>query len=130
MKHSIHELYYIYLELDNQKKLATLAFIKENEIAIATPRNRGSHLVYACPCRSHFNNNKPVKVLDACGKTKLIYLFGEKTWFDTQEELDQHRAEYQVQRAQEITRNKVKKALNEKLDQMTIEELQALLATL
>ena len=130
MKHSINELYYIHNELDNQKKLATLAFIQENEIVIATPRNRGSHLVYARPCHSHLNNNKPVKVLDAHHKTKLVYLFGEKTWFDSQEELDQHRAKYQAQRAAETARNKLKKEIAAVLDTMSTEEIAALLASL
>jgi hypothetical protein len=130
MKHAITEIYAIYNEINNQKKLATLDFIQENEIVIATPRNRGSHLVYARPCSGHVNNNKPVKVLDAHNKTKLLYLFGEKTWFDTQEELDQHRAEYQAQRAEETARNKAKKEIAAILDTMSTAEIEAILASL
>ena len=63
-------------------------------------------------------------------RDRLIYLFGEKSWFESQEELDEYRAEYQRERAESIEKNKVKKAVIEKLDEMSKTELESLLVAL
>lgn len=130
MKHDMNELYTVYNSMNNKTKLVTLAFIQENNIPTPKWTDRHEHLVYAHACSSHLTSKKPLRALDAHEEIKLVYLFGESTWFDTQEELDAYREEYHTQRAQEIARNKVKKEIAAILDTMTIEELRTVLATL
>ena len=80
---------------------------------------------YAMHAHSHQNNNKPVKVLDVNG-IKLIYLFGEKTYFDTQEELDNHRKAFQEQQAKERNQQ-TQKELLAKVEGMSAEELKKII---
>ena len=121
MKHYINEIYKL-----NSGKLVTEEYCEVNNIAILTNKEcrklEVKPEVFAKECRSHINNNKPVKVLDVNGD-KLIYLFGEKTWFDTAEELAKHREEYQAERKASAEKTKIKKDINEILNTMSIEEL-------
>lgn len=131
MKHSFRELY----TLHNHKgtvRYATEAYINANNIPVddfshESLRNKGvlcAH--YALYATSHI---KPIKVLDTDG-VKLIYLFGEKTWFDTEEERDAYREQARIEREKEIERNKVKKAIIEKLDRMSKADLEKILENL
>ena len=61
---------------------------------------------------------------------KKIYLFGEKTWFDTLEELEKYREQYQRERVQQALRNSVKKEIITILDGMELQDLEILLAKL
>lgn len=129
MKHSIEELYS--LRNSNNRSLMTKEYCKANGIVIATNREvwkacQKNGEIYAMHAHSHQNNNKPVKVLDVNG-IKLIYLFGEKTYFDTQEELDSHRKAFQEQQAKEREINKLKKELLAKVEGMSAEELKKII---
>ena len=129
MKHSIEELYS--LRNGNHRSLMTKEYCKANGIIIATNREvwkacQKSGVIYAMHAHSHNNNNKPVKVLDVNG-IKLIYLFGEKTYFDTQEELDSHRKVFQEQQAKEREINRLKKELLAKVEGMSAEELKKII---
>lgn len=129
MKHSIEELYS--LRNSDNRSLMTEEYCKANGIIIATDRVvwracQKNGATYAMPAISHQNNNKPVKVLDVNG-IKLIYLFGEKTYFDTQEELDSHRKAFQEQQAKEREINKLKKELLAKVEGMSAEELKKII---
>lgn len=129
MKHSIEELYS--LRNSDNRSLITEEYCKANGIIIATDRAvwkacQKSGEIYAMHAHSHQNNNKPVKVLDVNG-IKLIYLFGEKTYFDTQEELDSHRKAFQEQQAKEREINKLKKELLAKVEGMSAEELKKII---
>lgn len=94
MKHSINEL----LTLNNynkQKPLATREFCIKNNIPIITIKQRNretkwQYETYAIYTPYKENNGRPKKVLDVDG-IKLIYLYGEKTYFDTEEELKAYR---------------------------------------
>jgi hypothetical protein len=128
MKHSIEELYS--LRNSDNRSLMTEEYCKANGIIIATDRAvwracQKSGATYAMPAISH-HNNKPVKVLDVNG-IKLIYMFGEKTYFDTQEELDSHRKVFQEQQAKEREVNKLKKELLAKVEGMNAEELKKII---
>lgn len=58
---------------------------------------------------------------------KIAYAYGEKTWFDTREERDAYRVEQNIARENASRRNKIAKAINEKLADMSEEELMELL---
>lgn len=127
------ELYYI-TNGNDKRRIATKEYLDTNKIPYNLTEKekialRYEHLPYAHRVHSHQNNNKPLGILDVNG-IKLIYLFGEKTWFDTQEELDEYRKEYHKENNILIERNKIKKAIISKLDEMEKEELEKLLAKL
>lgn len=130
MKHSIQEIYIVHSNVSGANIMVTEQYVVANGIPTPKYRERSKHLVYAHPLSSHLNHNKPIAVRDVDDATKLIYLFGEKSWFDSQEELDAYRAEYQRERALSIAKNKLKKAIGEKLDDLSIEELEAMLLAL
>lgn len=129
MKHSIEELYS--LRNSDIRSLMTEEYCKANGIIIATDRVvwracQKSGATYAMPAHSHHNNNKPVKVLDVNG-IKLIYMFGEKTYFDTQEELNSYREVFHAEQAKERTINKLKKELLAKVAGKSAEELKKII---
>lgn len=109
MIHSITELY---------KVQGTSALItKEASEIIKRP-------TYKAQYKTHPKD--AVTVYDVDG-TKTIYMFGEKTWFDTQEELNEYRAAYQKEQEAKRERNKVKNAIIAELDKMSIEQLKTTL---
>lgn len=129
MKHSIRELYS--LRNSNNRSLMTEEYCKTNGIIIATDRTiwkacQKSGAIYAMSAISHNNNNKPVKVLDVNG-IKLIYLFGEKTYFDTQEELDSYRETFHAEQAKEREKGQLKKELLTKIAGKSAEELKKII---
>ena len=130
MKHEIKELFKVHNIGGGQINIATKDFLEKNTIIIAEGRysqmyERQSE-TYATSLISRTNNGKPFKVQSANG-IKLVYPFGEKTWFDTQEELNEYRESFQKEQALLHEHNKLKKAINEKLNKMTIEELKQML---
>ncbi len=130
MMHELSEIYVIYNSVNRKEARATKAYVEAYAIPVPNFRDRNKHLVYARPMSSHVNANKPLTVRDIDDKIKLIYLFGEKTWFDSQEELDAYRAEYHKERNAMIAKNKLIKAVTEKLQEMSAEEIAKILETL
>lgn len=130
MMHEINEIYVIYNSVNKKTANATKAYVEAYNIPIPARRETENHLVYARPMSSHVNANKPLSVRDINDEIKLIYLFGEKTWFDSQEELDAYRAEYHKERNAAIAKNKLIKAVAEKLQEMSAEEIAKILKTL
>ena len=132
MMHSINEIYTIY-NTTNKIHYATKDYCVANNIPMVTSKEctkmRSNGTVCAHTTSYHVNNNKPVKVLDVDG-IKLIYLYGEKTWFDTEEELINHRAVEQAKRVINAEQNRLKKLINDRLDGMSVEQLEMLLARL
>ena len=108
MKHSINELYktgrntfctHDYIEMKKLEEYKKVMFlVNRNEIEVHT-----------------------------VGGIKVAYMYGEKTWFDTKEERDIYREEQAKARAELVAKNKVIKAINEKLKEMSEEELVKLL---
>ena len=133
MKHDIKELYTIY----NGTEIniyATEAYIKAKDIPCFSSSKaidmKFQGKIAARPCRSIVNRGKkPVNVLDANGK-KQIFLFGEKTWFDTAEELEEYRNQYHAERNKALEKNKIKKEIISILDGMEKQDLEILLAKL
>lgn len=130
MMHEINEIYVVYNSVNKKTANVTRAYVEAYAIPVPNFRDRDKHLVYARPMSSHINANKPLSVRDIDDKIKLIYLFGEKTWFDSQEELDAYRAEYHKERSAMIAKNKLIKAVTEKLQAMSAEEIAKILETL
>jgi hypothetical protein len=132
MMHSINEIYTIH-NGTNTIRYATKEYLVANNIPTPTYKEfnamRNEGLVCARATLCHSNNSKPVKVLDVDG-IKLIYLYGEKTWFDTAEELANHRAVEQAKRAASAEHNRLKKMINDRLEGMSVEQLEMLLARL
>jgi hypothetical protein len=131
MMHSFRELYTLYNH-PSKVRYATAAFLKANNIPIddacdISLRNKGKVCAdYASYTVSHI---KGVKVLDVTG-IKLVYMYGEKTWFDDETERDEYRAKMMIERALEAERNKVKNAVIAKLDKMSKADLEKLLEIL
>lgn len=118
MKHNVNELYKI-----NGAKFYTEDYIKTNNIPKGeryTGDNGWSIARYLGPGRDDF------RIYTTEG-VKIAYAYGEKTWFDSREERDAYRAEQTIARANAGRRNKLVKAINEKLADMSEEELMELL---
>ena len=113
MRHSVNELYKINSKEYYTKEAAEELCTKEDKI------NKVSYVV-----------NKDVVKVKTLDGIKEIYFYGGKTWFDTKEERDIYREEANKEYAEMVSRNKVIKAITEKLKGMTEEELNKLLQTL
>ena len=111
MKHSVRELY----RVEGSNKVIT----KEAAELIANIKKVHSVI-------SIMHKTDEVKIIDING-TKSIYMFGEKTWFDTQEELNEHREEYHRQQNALKERRRILNAIIGELDTLSTEELQTIL---
>ena len=123
MMHNVNELYHI-----NGQKLYTKDYIEAHNIPkrnIYDIHSEGgwSEVMY-------INNNKGIiNIYTAQGK-KVGYLYGQYTWFDTEAERDEYRAQRNVEREEETKRNKMLKAIMEYYKNMSTEELAKVMATL
>ena len=123
MMHNVNELYHI-----NGQKLYTKDYIEAHNIPkrnIYDIHSEGgwSEVMY-------INNNKGIiNIYTAHGK-KVGYLYGQYTWFDTEAERDEYRAQRNVEREEETKRNKMLKAIMEHYKNMSTEELAKVMATL
>ena len=111
MIHSIKELY----RVEGSTKLLTPE---------AADILRPKYKIYKALSKQH--NGDAVTVYDVDG-TKTIYMFGEKTWFDTQEELNEYRAQYRAEMDMLKKRRQVLNAIIAELDKMSTDELQIIL---
>lgn len=111
MKHSVRELY----RVEGSNKVIT----KEAAELIANVKK-------VHPAISIMHKTDEVKIIDVDG-VKSIYMFGEKTWFDTQEELNEHREEYHKEQNALKERRRILNAIIGELDALSTEELQAVL---
>ena len=112
MKHTMNELY----KAKNKSTLYTEDYVKANKIADV---RQVGYLV-----------NKDELKIQTMEGIKFGYAYGEKTWFDTKEERDVYREEQAKARAEMVAKNKVIKAINEKLKEMDEAELLELLKNL
>lgn len=123
MMHNVNELYHI-----NGQKLYTKDYIEAHNIP--------KHNIYDIHSEGgwseamYINNNKGIiNIYTAQGK-KVGYLYGQYTWFDTEAERDEYRAQRNVEREEETKRNKMLKAIMEHYKNMSTEELAKVMATL
>lgn len=118
MKHNVTELYKI-----NGTKFYTEGYIKANAVPRGeryTGDNGWSIARYLGPGKDDF------RIYTETG-IKIAYAYGEKTWFDNREERDTYREEQAIARVNAGRRNKLVKAISEKLADMSEEELMKLL---
>ena len=122
MMHSIDELYKI-----NGQKFYTEDYIITHNIPKCKrigDRNGWSKASYTGSDPKGYIN-----IYTANGQKKG-YLFGEKTWFDTEEERDAYRAHRNAQMAENSKRNKILKAIMAHYESMNTEELEQALCLL
>ena len=123
MMHNVNELYHI-----NGQKLYTKDYIEAHNIPkrnIYDIHSEGgwSEVMY-------INNNKGIINIYTTQGKKVGYLYGQYTWFDTEAERDEYRAQRNVEREEETKRNKMLKAIMEHYKNMSTEELAKVMATL
>ena len=119
MKHSIEEVY----SINDKTGTYTAAYLAVNGIQI------GSHHTlmqegYARKCSYKVT---PTFYLTDVGGKRKVFMYGEKTWFDTEEELAAHRLLVSAEMAEKKIRNLAKKELAEMIDGASVEEVEALM---
>ena len=112
MMHTVNELKRI-----NNRKLYTMDYIEKNNVSKSDISNVG-YLV-----------SSTITINTANGIIKG-FMYGEHTWFDTEEERDAYRAARNTERAEELKRNKMLKVIMEHYKTLTTEELERIVATL
>lgn len=117
MKHSIEEVYYI----SGRNGTYTAAYLAANNIPICS-RHTFLQEGYAHKCS--YKVAPTFYLTEVCGKRK-VFMYGEKTWFDTEEELAAYRILASAEMAEKKIRNLAKKGLTEMIDGMSIEEVKA-----
>ena len=120
MMHTDKELYKI-----NGQKLYTADYITANNVPKATREDSTGW----SKCYGMGTDKGTKNIYTAKGK-KVIYTYGEHTWFDTAEERDAHREAMNQERAETNKRNKMLAAIMEHYKSMSNEELANVVATL
>ena len=130
--HDITEIYTIHNGTETIH-FATKEYIENQNIPTPKYRERRemdiANIKYAVITNSHVNNEKPLRVLTPNGMM-LIYLYGEKTWFESAEERTEYRAQVALEKAKQAEIKKVKAELDARIAEMDIDEMRDLLATL
>lgn len=106
MKHDVTELY----RISGKRGLYTEDYVVEYDLC-----------GFATPVYSVIQEATP---LNTCNGIVMIYWFGERTWFDTMEERDAYRVEYQIEREKKMRRNQMLK----KIQTFSDEELEEIVA--
>lgn len=115
MKHNVKELYKV-----NGEK-----FYTEDYLAIYNiPKAKSWDIRNGWTVAHALGSNKDSFRIYTAEGVKIAYAYGEKTWFDTQEERDAYREEQNILRTITSHRNKVLKEITNKLNLMTTEELE------
>ena len=117
MKHSIEEVYYI----NGKNGTYTEEYIIANNIPV------GKHHTLLREGYAHKCSYKvaPTFYLTEVGGSRKVFMYGEKTWFDTEEELAAHHILASAEMAEKKIRNLAKKELSEMIDGLTVEEIKA-----
>ena len=119
MKHNINELYHI-----NGQKLYTEDYIKANNIQQATVENHEgwSRVSYVLNTSSSKERN-----LHTAEGVKKIYIYGEKTWFDTMAEREEYRKIREQERAEQSRRKRAMTTINDYLATLSTDDLKDLI---
>jgi hypothetical protein len=121
MKHTYHELYRI-----NGKGYYTEDYIKAHNISVC---NAFGETGEAHRCRS-IGVDKGTKKIHDIGGVRVVYTYGEKTWFDSEEERDAYRATMNEARAEQTKKNNLLKIIMAHYESMSIEQLNDVVTTL
>lgn len=117
MKHTINELYKI-----NGEKFYTADYIAKHSIPKA--KKYGAEGWSKCYSLGADKGTKNIHTADG---VKIVYTYGEKTYFDTAEERDAYREQQKIERAELTKKNKMLKAIMEHYQSMSVEELEKVL---
>lgn len=131
MKHSITELYKVHNA--GRTFLATEEFVKNFNIPTTKAeiaQARTNNLPYALRALYHISSSDPVKVFCHPCIARTIYMFGEKTWFDGQDERDHYRRAYFDEKRALERRNKAKNQLMHYINTLTTEQIENLIEEL
>ena len=121
MKHTYKELYQI-----GGKGYYTEDYIIANNIPMGkTFREEGK----ARPC-VHLGTDKGTKIIHTAEGKRTVYTYGEKTWFDSEEERDAYRATMNEARAEQTKKNNLLKIIMAHYESMSIEQLNDVVTTL
>ena len=123
MMHNVNELFHI-----NGQKLYTWDYIEKHGIQKRNIYN--THDQSGWSEVMYINNSKGILNIYTAQGRKIGYLYGEYTWFDTEAERDEYRAQRNAERAEETKRNKMLKVIMEHYKTLSTEELEKLVATL
>lgn len=117
MKHSIEEVY----RINGQNGTYTAAYLVANNIPMGNRFTIGEEgYAFKCDCKV-----APTFYLTEVGGKRKVFMYGEKTWFDTEEELAAYRILASAEMAEKKIRNLAKKGLAEMIDKLTIPEVKA-----
>ena len=117
MKHSIEEVY----SINGITGTYTAAYLAANGIQIGSHHTRLQE-GYAVKCG--YKVAKSFYLTDVTGKRK-VFMYGEKTWFDTEEEVAAYRITANANEAEKRLRRIAKKEFADLIDKMSIEEVKA-----
>ena len=131
MKHSIREIYSV--SSARGSFLATANYVNAHNITIDKSKIAQAQLdgtAYAMPTPYKTNIGRGVKVYDVAedGAERIIkiFLFGERTWFDTEAERDEYRREYHEHKNNLINEHKERARLIAELEKLSLAQLSAL----
>jgi hypothetical protein len=113
---------------NNKKVYCSRLFLEKNGLTVT---DRGDHTTAKIRVSKCFGvtNKNTIKVLFASGE-RTVYIYGSYHWFDSERERDEYKAQAQAEYKAMVERNKVQKAIVSKLDTMTKEQLESVLALL
>ena len=126
MTHHTDELYT--MTANNKKVYCSRLFLEKNGLTVTARENRTTAKIVVSKCFG-VTNKDTIKVLFASGE-RTVYIYGSYHWFDTERERDVYKAQTQAEYKAMVERNKVQKAIVSKLDTMTKEQLESVLALL
>ena len=121
MMHTYKELYQI-----GGKGYYTEDYLIANNIPMG---KRFSDEDKARPC-VYLGTDKGTKNIITANGKRTVYTYGEKTWFDTEAERDEYRAQRNTEREEETKRNTMLKTIMEYYKTLSTEELEQVMATL
>jgi coenzyme F420-reducing hydrogenase delta subunit len=126
MTHHINELYT--MTANNKKVYCSRLFLEQNGLTVTSREEHTTSKIIVRKC-SGVVNKDTIKVLFKSGE-RTVYIYGSYHWFDTEQERDAYRAQAQAEYKATVERNKIQKAIVAKLDTMTKEQLESVLALL
>jgi hypothetical protein len=97
-------------------------YIKANNIPHFRDTDHYEAKWYYYTC-TNINNPKREATLVSTNGSRRIYLYGEKTWFDSAVERDAYAIEATAKRAEISLRTSAKKSLSNMIDDMSIDEV-------
>lgn len=125
MKHETDEVYCLNPNARQNFVYCTADYLQAKGITIHSRTNPEGTAGHACYIKGYKGR---FKYLDAQGETCYGYVQGQgRIWFDSEQERDQYYIDQKIEQEAKQARNKVKRAILEKLDAMSVEELTALL---